>query len=428
MTRAQSSWILGLLAGLLLGAVIWFGVTQMPFSPVNTNSTSNAMSLPTKAAALDRADCIRAALASPACTSNQTVERTATFTYNNQTYPCHCNTPESDASQNFTTPTPWPEEDEPQPSLEPWPDLDRIQTTVVTGPGVLNDAAENRSDGARRVSQGPGSDQNPAFLDENTLVFTRFSLGYNQGPASLMGIYLNNLTEFLIWQDEAQNVNTNGNPFTPDKKQICYASDVEDADEIWCLNLATRQRMRITRHNASVHHIEPSVSSDGKQIAFEMHPDADWDNPGQIWTTDFSENATALVADDSDSRLPQFNPEDDRLLFQRRTGPAEQNVFHLVIRHLNKTLETLVLPTAGGTDASWASDHEIVYSSEDERLPQAKIFSYDLDTKVGRQQTLDPSVEDGAPAVSPNGQWLAFESHRTPDENSPTRIWIIQRK
>ncbi len=429
MTRAQSSWILGLIAGLLVVAVVWFGFTQLPATPTTSNATVTA--------GLNRTACIQTALVSPTCISNATFQRNATFTYFNRTYPCHCNTPESDGSEYLTETAPWPKEDSPQPSLEPWPDLDRIQTTVVAVPNTANGTQSpnpspanfvNRSDNAVRISNGPGSDQNPTFLDENTLVFTRFSQGYNQGPAALMGLYLQNVTEFVIWQDEAQNVNTNGNPFTPDKKQVCYASDVEDTDEIWCLELATQARTRITRHNGPAQYIEPSVSSDGKQIAFEMHTHADSNNPGQIWTTDFSGNASALVADESDNRLPQFNPTDNRLLFQRRTGPAEQNVFRLVVRTINGTLQTLDLPTQGGTDASWASDHEVTYSSEDERFPHAKIFSYDLDTKVGRQQTFDPAVEDGAPAVSPDEAWLAFESHQTQDENSPTRIWMIRRK
>ena len=40
--------------------------------------------------------------------------------------------------------------------------------------------------------------------------------------------------------------------------------------------------------------------------------------------------------------------------------------------------------------------------------------------------TFSDEREDGAPSVSPDGQWVAFESHRTEDENSPSDIWIIQ--
>ncbi len=145
MKRAQSSWILGLIAGLLVGAVIWFGLTQMPFSPLATNSTSNTTAIPTTVTGLDRADCIRAAVVATACLSNGTLQWNANFTYGNQTFPCHCNTPESDASENLSQATPWPEEDAPQPTLEPWPDPDRIRTTVVAGPGIQNASVENQS-------------------------------------------------------------------------------------------------------------------------------------------------------------------------------------------------------------------------------------------------------------------------------------------
>ncbi|MBI2445129.1 PD40 domain-containing protein [Candidatus Micrarchaeota archaeon] len=432
MVRAQSSWLLGLMAGLLLAAVIWFGLTQMPVSPFNTNATSNTTFNTTSAATgLDRSACLKAALSASTCylpqpdrPGNGPFNENGTFSIGIRTYPCHCNTPESD-SQNITEATPWPDENSPQPALEEWPDSDRVQTTIVaTGSGSIG-GRELRKDGAMRLTDGGGSDQNPAFLDEDTLVFTRFADGYNQGPAAIMGVYLDNLTEFVIWQDEAQNVNTNGNPFTPDKKQICYASDVEDTDEIWCTQLETKTRTRIT-HQGMDALFEPSVSSDGEAIAFEMHRGGN--ESSSIFVTDFSGNIQPLVDDGADNRLPQFNPADGRVLFQRRTGTAEENPFRLTIRQPDGTLETLDLPTQGGTDASWASEREIVYSSEDERFPQAKIFSYDLVADKGRQETLEPSVEDGAPAASPDGARLAFESHLTSDPDSPTRIWVIRRR
>ncbi len=432
MMHAQTSWILGLMAGLLVGAVLWFGLTQWPAGlGTIANVTTNATASPTASAGLERADCIRAALKASTCylpqpdlPGNGPFNENGTFTFENLTYPCHCNTAETE-SANVTEVTPWPDETGPQPNLQEWPETDRIKTTVVAGPASGIGGFEKRADGAIRLSDGSGSDQNPAFLNDGILVFTRFSSGYNQGPAALMGLYLDNFTEFVIWQDEAQNVNTNDNPFTPDGKRICYASDVEDTDEVWCLDLATKQRTRITQQGTDSL-FEPSVSSDGKTIAFEMHREGE--EKGAIGVTDFSGNIRMLVNDDADNRLPQFNPVDGRMLFQRRTGPADDNVFNLVVRHENGTLQTLSLPTQGGTDASWASESEIVYSSEDERFAHAKIFSYDLESGKGKQETFDPAIEDGAPALSPDGAWLAFESHRTPDSDSPTDIWIIRRR
>ena len=39
--------------------------------------------------------------------------------------------------------------------------------------------------------------------------------------------------------------------------------------------------------------------------------------------------------------------------------------------------------------------------------------------------TFSQEHEDGAPSVSPDGRWVAFESHRTEDEESPSDIWLI---
>lgn len=290
---------------------------------------------------------------------------------------------------------------------------------------------ETRPDGAFRVSEGPGSDQNAAFLNDDLLVFTRFSEGYNAGPAALMGMYLANGTVFQILKDEAQNVNVNGNPFSPDRRKLCYSSDVEDTDEIWCIDLATMLRQRITRHTSSFQFIEPSVSSYGETVAFEVHlnseePDDADVNPGQIWQAGFDGNERPLVTD-GDNRLPMFNPSDDRILFQRRIGNPEDSFFRLFIREKNGTLSELDIPTSGGTDASWANADQVVYSAEGTGLAFPKIFSFDLKSQKGRQETFDPTVEDGAPAVSPNGDWLAFEAHLTEDETSPSRIWLVRR-
>lgn len=54
---------------------------------------------------------------------------------------------------------------------------------------------ETRSDGAVRLTTPPGSasDQNPAFApDGSRLVFTRFENGYNEGPAGLFVLDLDN--------------------------------------------------------------------------------------------------------------------------------------------------------------------------------------------------------------------------------------------
>lgn len=287
---------------------------------------------------------------------------------------------------------------------------------------------ERRSDGAQRVTNGPGSDQNAAFFNNDLVVFTRFSEGYNKGPAALMGAYLSNGTIFEIFEDEAQNVNVNGNPFTPDRKNMCYSSDVEDSDEIWCIGLESKKRQRVTRHDSPDHFIEPSVSSAGKTIAFEWHENSEnVETPGEIWVTDFFGNAAPLLKDNADNRLPMFNPSDNRILFQRRIGNPDESFWKLFIRAENGTLSELIIPTKGGTDASWVSTDQVVYSSDESEDELPKIYSFNLQTGKGWKETFSLETEDGAPAVSPDGLWLAFESHITSDESSPSRIWIIRR-
>ena len=39
--------------------------------------------------------------------------------------------------------------------------------------------------------------------------------------------------------------------------------------------------------------------------------------------------------------------------------------------------------------------------------------------------SVSESFEDGAPSAAPDGLSIAFESHRTSDEESPTDIWVV---
>ncbi|MGO4451494.1 hypothetical protein AB4Y96_21445 [Phyllobacterium sp. TAF24] len=36
----------------------------------------------------------------------------------------------------------------------------------------------------------------------------------------------------------------------------------------------------------------------------------------------------------------------------------------------------------------------------------------------------NPNTEDGAPAMTPDGRWIYFESHKG-DDDTPTQIWRI---
>ncbi|MBI5225982.1 endo alpha-1,4 polygalactosaminidase [Candidatus Micrarchaeota archaeon] len=109
---------MGLFAGLLLGAIIWFALTQWPITPTATASPS---AIPTPAG-FDRVACLQAAFNASTCylpqpdrPGNGPFNENGTFDHANKSYPCNCNTP---AATVTTLPslTPWPEETSPTAS------------------------------------------------------------------------------------------------------------------------------------------------------------------------------------------------------------------------------------------------------------------------------------------------------------------------
>ncbi|MBI4360476.1 endo alpha-1,4 polygalactosaminidase [Candidatus Micrarchaeota archaeon] len=315
--------------------------------------------------------------------------------------------PPQSASPTPETPVP------PTPFIEP--SLSPTQTPVPSD--FVSRRFETRSDGAVRVTNPPGkqSDQNPAFLDENHVLFTRFADGYNQGKAKLVLMDLRDGSETVVVNDGGTAVSTNGNPFTPDKNQVCYASDAKSEDDIWCVPVLGGTPTRVTRDESGKHFIEPSVRFDGQRIAFEMHGPGDIDaSRGQIWTTDFSGNTRVLLADDADNRLPQYHPTENKILVQRK----ENGLFRLfVLDEATGLLAEVGILTDEGTDASWTKKGGIVYSGESARLavPQIFILEDDQSTRI-----TDSAMLDSAPAAST--KQVAFESRER--KNMPSRIWI----
>lgn len=292
--------------------------------------------------------------------------------------------------------------------------------TPVSSPGPAGfKPFETRSDGATRITNPSKtqSDQNPAFLDENRILFTRFVDGYNQGKAQLVLLDLRDGSETVVVNDGGTAVSTSGNPFTPDKNQVCYSSDVESEDDVWCAPLSGGTPVRITQDESGNHFIEPSVRSDGRRIAFEMHPPGGIDaSNGQIWSVDFFGNRNVVAADGADNRLPQYHPIENKILFQRKT----KQVFELFQWDAATGKSTKIdAVTEEATDASWTKSGGIAYSGEGIELATPQIFLL----KNGQNTHITQSAMlDSAPGASPDETRIAFESRTT--ENGPARIWM----
>ena len=130
-------------------------------------------------------------------------------------------------------------------------------------------AAETRSDGATllyRPDDPQASAQNAAFSpDGRQIVFTRIANGYNDGPAELWIVNVDGTDPHRITPVEDQdNVNVPGGAWNAVNDEIVFASDREEADDIWAIHPDGSGLRRITDHDVPPYWIEPVWSPDGQ--------------------------------------------------------------------------------------------------------------------------------------------------------------------
>ena len=174
------------------------------------------------------------------------------------------------------------------------------------------------------------SAQNAAFSpDGGRVVFTLFVNGYNEGPAELWTVNLDGTDPRRLTPVEDQdNVSVPGLAWSAVRDEIVFASDREEADDIWAIGPDGGGLRRITEHDAPPYWIEPVWSPDGEWIVFEADTEASTElaQRGTIYKvradgTDLTQ-LTKRDGEDYDDRLPNWSPEGERILFQRRL-PAE---------------------------------------------------------------------------------------------------------
>ncbi len=307
----------------------------------------------------------------------------------------------------------------------------------AASPGLPN-RVPSRPDGAIRLTTPPSgvSDQNPAFSpDGQTILFTRFHQGYNDGPA---GLYLLSFgggePVVLLYEEDQDSVNLPGAAWVAlsppgSEGRITFSSDRQDTDEIWTMAGDGAGLFRVTQHVTASYFIEPSFSPDGQWIVFEVDPDApENQQQGSLYKVraDGAE-LTALTdgpAGGTDDRQPNWSPAGDRILFQRRApGSDDWNLYTLATD--GSDVQQVTAAPSSDTDASWSPTGGcIVYSSDHGELSEANIHVISATNGVPIRVTYN-STYDGAPSWSPDGSWIAFESAGSQIEESPSALWRI---
>jgi TolB protein len=296
---------------------------------------------------------------------------------------------------------------------------------VVGQTAAVFPASDDRSDGAELIyaPSSPESAQNPAFSpDGQTILFTLFHQGYNDGPAGLYVLPWAGGDPTALLNEEGQDsVNLPGSCWNNTTYSITFSSDREDTDEVWTMADDGSDLFRVTR-TTDGYSIEPSFSPDGQWIVFETNTGAQ----GTLWKARADgTDLTQLTDGAHDDRQPNWSPAGDRILFQRRALDSDDwNLYTMATD--GGDVQPVTTAPSSDTDASWSPlGNWIVYSSDYGGLPAPNIFIIPAEGGAPIRVTHDDAHEDSAPSWSPDGKWLAFESHTIQDRETPASLWRI---
>jgi len=289
-----------------------------------------------------------------------------------------------------------------------------------------NDAIERLDDAVQLDIDLSGSLQNPAFINGGeSIVFTRFRDGYNEGASDLFIYNLDTKTLQPLIFDGKNNVNIPGSVWDDTSNTIVFSSDKDAHDEIFIISDtgSTGDETQLTNRDDK-QSFEPTFSPDGNWVVFESHNINTTIN-GVItkFKVDGSSEYIDLTSSAGDSRQPNWSPHGNKILYQKIESGNwviwvmdDDGTNHQRITNINED----------NTDASFSFDGQwIYYSSENNNVELANIYRIFATGGEPRRIT-NYSGYDGAPSISPDDTTVVFESaDEEPEDSEGTTLWMI---
>ena len=154
----------------------------------------------------------------------------------------------------------------------------------------------------------------------------------------------------------------------------------------------------------------PSVSPDGRRVAVDVF-DAEG---GNIWLHDLERGTeTTLTTDPALDAGPLWTPDGERVVFSSdRDGPVA------LFQKLADTPEDTELIAAASDGSAviqatgWADEGQTLLYWEAGRVPP-DIGVVSMEGDRATQPLLETEFVEAAPSVSPNGDWIAYDSNET---------------
>lgn len=268
-----------------------------------------------------------------------------------------------------------------------------------------------------------GSLQNPAFSpSDESIVFTRFTNGYNMEPAEIYKFNLSTEQLTLLVADGSGNINLPGSSWI--NGQIVFASTRDPHDEIYSIaeSAASGDETQITSRPTKVAY-EPTLNPDGEWIVFESHI-LDVENDGTItkYRVDGTSAYLELTDQGDDCRQPNWSPNGNKILYQQQLN-NQWNIWIMDTDGSNKMQVTSEIGNC--TDASFTSDGQHIVYSSDYQVEIANIYRIGIDGANAIKLT-NYNGYDGATSISNDATKLIFESTSgNPDESTGSEIVLL---
>jgi TolB protein len=199
--------------------------------------------------------------------------------------------------------------------------------------------------------------------------------------------------------------------WTPDKQQIVFHSNRDGYYAIYSMN---RDGSDVRRISPEGRHAQfPSVSPDGRYVAFEMYMgfDDEWDI--FVMSLNGCNRISQVTFAAGHDGGPAFSPDGSQLAYHS----TQEGYYDIYVLNLNGTgtKRLTFYPQTMDVWPQWSADgKQIIFHSE--RTGNSEIFMMNADGSNQHNLTNNPAL-DRVPRYTADGQHIVFRSERSGESN-----------